>query len=216
MSKTASARFVTFEGLEGVGKSTAMALAGDILKERQIGFVTTREPGGTPVAESLRALVLGEHDESMADTTELLMMFAARAQNLAEVVRPALNRGQWVLCDRFTDATIAYQGYGRGVSLSHIQWLADWVHGDLWPDRTILLEAPHDIALARRTERGQSDRIERENQRFFDRVGQGYDQLAKNEPERFRRVNTAGDLDSVSAQLATVIDQLSATAPCSG
>ena len=142
--------FLTVEGVEGVGKTTAMTLLAEALDARGVAAVRTREPGGTPMAEAIRELVLaGGGDERVGDTTELLLMFAARAQSVGNVIRPALTRGDWVLCDRFTDATLAYQGHARGVPLRRIHALAEWVHGDLWPDVTLLLTATPDTVAER-------------------------------------------------------------------
>ena len=201
--------FITFEGLEGVGKSTSIELAETHLRERGIACLRTREPGGTPVAEHLREVVLGHHNESLDDLTELLLMFAARRQNTLHTIRPALAEGRWVLCDRFTDATLAYQGYGRGLPLERIRTLARWVHDDLLPDATVLLEAPAAIANERMAGRGtESDRIEVEAAAFFARAGRGYSALADAEPNRFHRVDAGAPLESVADQIAAVLMNL--------
>ncbi|MEL7312334.1 MAG: dTMP kinase [Pseudomonadota bacterium] len=194
--------FVSFEGLEGVGKTTAIERFSSLLDQHGIDYVSTREPGGTNVAERLRGIVLDEHEEALTDTTELLLMFAARAQNVAQNIRPTLERGVWVICDRFTDATLAYQGYGRGISLDRINQLADWVHGDLWPDATVLLTADRALTERRLSGRGQArDRIEQERQEFFERAGNGYQALMQASPERFHEIDANQDLQGVAEQL---------------
>lgn len=201
--------FITFEGLEGVGKSTAIRHFVELLKSRGIDCVQTREPGGTAIAESIREVVLSHHDESLAEETELLLMFAARTQNVRHIVRPALDRGTWVICDRFTDATLAYQGYGRGIALEHIYALAELAHGDLWPDQTLLLQADPDVVAERMTKRRQdNDRIESEASAFFARAGLGYQALAAESPERFRLVDANQNLDGVITQLEILADAL--------
>lgn len=200
--------FLSFEGVEAVGKTTAIEIVGRLLDARGVSWVRTREPGGTPVAETLRELVLGRHDESLTDIAELLIMFAARAQSVASIIRPALQRGQWVLCDRFTDATLAYQGYGRGFDRARIKAIADWVHDDLWPDRTFLLSAPQSVIDERMKKRAQGrDRIEKQAQAFFDRVAEGYEILASQEPDRFVRIDTSRSLADVELALADEIDR---------
>ncbi len=179
-------RFITLEGIEGAGKST---LARNLL-ERLLASgrraVLTREPGGTPLAEKLRSAVLDRGSEEISPTSETLMMFAARAIHVDNLIRPAIARGDWVLCDRFTDATRSYQGAGRGVAAQLIESLATLVHGDLQPDITLLLDLPAELGLARSRARGAAaDRIESETLAFFERVRQRYLQLAAAEPFRF-------------------------------
>lgn len=206
---TRAGRFISFEGVEGVGKTTAMSMAAERLAHHKIEFIQTREPGGTQVAEQLRDIVLGDHQEQLTDITELMLMFAARAQSVALVIAPALARGDWVLCDRFTDATMAYQGAGRGMSVQSIRTLAQLVHGDLWPDKTVLLQAPPSVTAERLGGRGKvRDRIEAEASVFFERVAQGYQQLADAEPNRFALVDAAQSLAQVRAQINTIIDQV--------
>jgi len=176
MNSTAG-RFVTFEGIEGVGKSTQILHAAQALRGRGIDPVVTREPGGTPSAEAIRNLVLERRDETLPPLAELLLMFAARAVHLANLIEPALQAGRWVLCDRFTDATYAYQGAGRGVSEPAIALLEQLVQGARRPDLTILLDAPVDVALARvqrRAAPGGLDRFEAERREFFERIRAGY------------------------------------------
>lgn len=164
---TVRGRFITFEGTEGVGKSTQIANAADTLKKLDIDCIVTREPGGTPMAEAIRELLLAPRDESVNELTELLLMFAARAQHLHTYILPALEKGQWVLCDRFTDATFAYQGGGRGVPSERIALLESLVQGDVRPDYVVLLDAPVEIGMTRAGQRGELDRFEQEAVPFF-------------------------------------------------
>jgi len=200
--------FISIEGVEGVGKSTALKFLQQYLTEQKINFVMTREPGGTPIAEEIRKILLGHHEEVMCPDTELLLMFAGRAQNIAQVILPALRRGHWVLTDRFTDASFAYQGGGRGISHQHIVELARWVQGDLQPDLTLLLDAPVDVSFARLSNRGAKDRIETEGVTFFARVRQAYLDLAENAPERFRIIDATQSLVNVHRQLIRAIQPL--------
>ncbi|MEL6300520.1 MAG: dTMP kinase [Pseudomonadota bacterium] len=202
-------RFITFEGLEGVGKTTALKMLVEALERKGVECVQTREPGGTAMAEKIRELVLAHHDESVSETTELLMMFAARSQNVQETIRPAIELGQWVISDRFTDATFAYQGYGRGFSFEPIQTLSELVHPDLWPDATILLEASEET-MARRLKhrKSASDRIEAERVSFFRRVAKGYTELATASPERFYSVDANEDIDGVRQQINRIAEDM--------
>ncbi|KAA0875454.1 dTMP kinase [Nitrincola tapanii] len=200
-----SGRFITLEGSEGVGKSSNLAFIHDFLQARGISVVQTREPGGTELAEQIRELLLAPRQEKMSPQAELLLVFAARAQHLQEVIRPALARGDWVLCDRFTDATFAYQGAGRGMDLQAIAWLEDWVQASLRPDLTILLDLQVAQGLARAQERSQPDRFEREAQSFFEAVRQGYLQRAAAEPQRFAIIDAAPALIKVQQQIQDVL-----------
>ena len=166
-------RFITVEGSEGVGKTTNLELMAALIDERGVPVVRTREPGGTAVAERIRDLVLNPGAEPVADLTELLLVFAARAQHLDQVIRPALAAGTWVLCDRFTDATYAYQGGGRGLDIGAIATLETLVHGDLQPDLTVYLDVPVEVGLDRIRDRAL-DRIEQEDVAFFERVRDAY------------------------------------------
>lgn len=183
-----SGRFVTLEGIEGAGKSTLIAKLAADLRQRGDDPVVTREPGGTPLAEQIRRTVLDRGEERLSPEAETLLMFAARAVHLDNLVRPALRRGAWVLCDRFTDATRAYQGGGRGIDAGLIETLARAVHGDLVPDMTLLLDVPVEIGLGRARARsaGLADRFEAETLQFFERVRAAYLALARREPGRFR------------------------------
>ncbi len=199
--------FITIEGGEGVGKSTNIAVVEAWLQEQGIAYCRTREPGGTPLAEEIRALLLAPRDEAMAPITELLLVFAARAQHIATVIEPALAAGEWVICDRFTDATYAYQGAGRELPLTWIAELEQLVQGLLRPDLTLLLDAPLEVGLARAGERGELDRFEQEQQVFFERVRQSYLARAAEEPERFRLIDTDRGLEEIAADIR---DQLAA------
>ena len=203
-------RFITLEGIEGAGKSTVAQLAGEWLAARGITARVTREPGGTPLAERVRKIVLEKGPESVSPRAETLLMFAARSIHVENLIRPALERGEWVICDRFTDATRAYQGYGRGMDLAWIEQLAAAVHGDLQPDCTLLLDLAVEVGLSRA--RGRSgmaaDRFEAETVEFFQRVRQGYLALAAREPGRVRLIDAAAGLPAVSAQVTAVLQSL--------
>ena len=192
-------RFITLEGSEGAGKSTNLDEACRVLDEHAIRYVRTREPGGTPVAEALREVLLGDWQEPIEGLAELLIVFAARSQHLANVIRPALEAGQWVVCDRFTDATYAYQGYGRGLDLQRIATLEEWIHGDLQPDLTIYLDVPNDLSAARIADR-EKDRLEREEETFFDAVRDGYTQRAQAHA-RFCTIDASAPLANVKERV---------------
>ncbi|MDF1764088.1 MAG: dTMP kinase [Oleibacter sp.] len=203
-------RFITFEGGEGVGKSTNIQFVAQWLAQQGISALVTREPGGTPIAERIRNdLLKAHHSEKMADLTELLLMFAARAQHLKAVIIPALASGQWVLCDRFTDSTIAYQGYGRGVSLDQIDQLRQLVQGDLNPDCTLLLDAPFKMGMSRAAQRASDlgeevDRFETEDDGFFNLVRQGFLTLAKAE-SRIHIIDASQHLSAVQGDIISVL-----------
>ena len=198
-------RLITLEGLEGVGKSTNMEFIHHKLQEAGIDVEVTREPGGTPLAEKIRALVLNTTDESLPDLCELLLIFAARSAHLENRIRPALDHGRWVLCDRFTDATYAYQGGGRGLPLEIIAKLEDLVQSGLRPDLTILLDTPVEIGLERIRERGGTDRFESQRLEFFQRTREVYLSRAQQEPERCVVVDASRPLAQVQDDLAKVI-----------
>lgn len=202
---TRRGQFITFEGTEGVGKSTQLANAADTLKGLGVDVVVTREPGGTPMAESIRELLLAPRDESVDETTELLLMFAARAQHLNTRILPALERGQWVLCDRFTDATFAYQGGGRGVSSERIAMLESLVQGDVRPDHVILLDAPVETGMKRARSRGDLDRFEQEAVSFFQRIRDTYLDRAQAAPERYSVVDASASLEQVTASIRDLV-----------
>ena len=200
-------RFITIEGSEGAGKTTQLVFMRDFLERRGYPVTLTREPGGTGLGEELRALLLDHRDDGMALTTETLLMFAARAEHLERVIRPALAAGQWVLCDRFTDATYAYQGGGRGLSVAKIAVLENWVQGDLRPDLTLLLDLPVAIGLVRASKRGMADRFERETVEFFERVRAAYLNRARQQPERYRSVDAAQPVEKVQAAVENLLTQ---------
>ncbi|HEX8595234.1 MAG TPA: dTMP kinase [Pseudomonas sp.] len=200
--------FITLEGPEGAGKSTNREYLATRLRDEGIDVVLSREPGGTPLAERIRELLLAPSDESMHADTELLLVFAARAQHLAQVIRPALARGAIVLCDRFTDATYAYQGGGRGLSHERIAALENFVQGDLRPDLTLVFDLPVEIGLARASARGRLDRFEQEGRTFFDAVRGTYLKRAKADPARYRLVNAALSLPEVQQSLDTLLPQI--------
>jgi dTMP kinase len=203
-------RFITLEGIEGAGKSTVAQLVSEWLAARGITARTTREPGGTPLAERVRGIVLERGTETVSGAAETLLMFAARSIHIENLIRPALARGEWVVCDRFTDATRAYQGYGRGMDLSWIEQLAAAVQGELQPDCTLLLDLPVAVGLARA--RGRSgvaaDRFEAEREEFFERVRQGYRLLARQAPQRMHIIDASGALSAVTQQVTAVLEGL--------
>jgi len=198
-------QFITFEGTEGVGKSTQLANAADTLRSLGVDVVVTREPGGTPMAEAIRELLLAPRDEPVDETTELLLMFAARAQHLNTRILPALEQGQWVLCDRFTDATFAYQGGGRGVSSDRIAMLETLVQGDIRPDHIILLDAPVETGMKRARKRGELDRFEQEAVSFFQRIRDTYLDRAQADPARYSVVDAAASIEQVSASIHDLV-----------
>ncbi|MGQ8919983.1 dTMP kinase [Pseudomonas lundensis] len=200
--------FITLEGPEGAGKSTNREYLATRLREAGIDVVLTREPGGTPLAERIRELLLTPSEDAMCADTELLLVFAARAQHLAEVIRPALARGAVVLCDRFTDATYAYQGGGRGLSHARIAALEAFVQGDLRPDLTLVFDLPIEVGMARASARGRLDRFEQEGRTFFDAVRSTYLQRAEAAPQRYRLIDAAQSLEQVQIQLDTLLPQL--------
>lgn len=205
MSMELCQRFITLEGPEGGGKSTNLAFIRDWFAARGLPLLVTREPGGTPLAEEIRALLLAPRDEAVHPDAELLLMFAARAQHLRQVILPALRAGQWVLCDRFTDATYAYQGGGRGIDTTRIAALEQFVQGVIRPGLTLLLDVPVEVGMARAAARGQADRFEGERREFFDRVRAAYLHQAEAEPARIRVVNAARPLVEVQGELLTLL-----------
>lgn len=201
-------RFITVEGGEGVGKSTNIDFLCELIRRRSLQCLKTREPGGTPTAERIRELLLAHGDEPLPDTAELLLFFAARCLHVENVVRPALARGTWVVCDRFTDATRAYQGAGRGMDRERIETLARWVHADLVPDLTLLLDAPDAVGLGRAGRRGEADRLEAEARAFHEQVRAGYLALARDEPARFAVIDASRALPEVQADIGRAIQPL--------
>jgi dTMP kinase len=200
-------RFITFEGGEGAGKSSNMAFVADWLRARGVEVVCSREPGGTELAEQIRELLLAPAHGEMSDGAELLLIFAARAQHLAEKIQPALAAGRWVLCDRFTDATYAYQGGGRGLSMDKIARLEQLVQDDLRPDLTLLLDLPVAVGMQRAGKRGDLDRIEQQSLDFFERIRATYLQRAADAAERIAVVDASCELDAVQQQLQRVLEQ---------
>ena len=198
------AKFITLEGGEGAGKSTSRDFIVLLLEEQNIPFIQTREPGGTPIGEILRDVLLSKEGTAPSVTAELLMVFAARAQHLHEVIEPALRDGKWVLCDRFTDATYAYQGYGRGFELGQIEALETLVQRGRHPDLTILFDIEPRLGMTRARQRAELDRFEEEHVEFFDRVREGYLTRAKNEA-RFRVIDASQSIDLVQQALRELL-----------
>ena len=196
-------RFITLEGIEGVGKTTNIEFLRKLLEQKGIDVLVTREPGGTPLAEEVRDVLLKARDESMDPITESLLIFAARTQHVSTVIQPALNEGRWVLCDRYTDATYAYQGGGRGVALEMLERLAEFAQGSLWPDLTIYLDAPVDKALARIANR-QPDRFETEDSEFFARVRARYLTIEESE-ERVVLIDATQSIEEVRLRLVDAV-----------
>ena len=199
--------FITLEGVEGVGKTTQIDYVGEVLRQQGSTVLITREPGGTSVGEAIRNILLNTEDLDICPETELLLMFAARAQHLLRVVRPALERGEIVLCDRFTDASYAYQGGGRKLEVEKIQQLEQWVQDELRPDLTILLDAPVEVGMARAGKRGKPDRIESEALDFFEAVRQEYLRRAREEPERIAIVDASEDYEAVQESIYRLLQE---------
>jgi dTMP kinase len=206
--KQCKGKLITFEGIEGVGKSTQVSLIAEEIRRADVDVVTTREPGGTEIAEAIRNVLLHHHAEVMTPTTELLLLFAARAQHIASLIRPALQAGKCVICDRFTDATYAYQGGGRGVYLQNILQLENMVQGDLRPDLTLVLDvADINLCLSRAKGVGTGDRIEIEELSFFERARKIYLARANGNPSRFRIIDAAAPVTDVTTAILKVIDE---------
>ncbi len=198
-------KFIVLEGVEGAGKSTVMDAACAYLESRGVPVLRTREPGGTPLAESVRELLLAEHDEPVDDLAELLLVFAARAQHLARRIRPALEAGTWVISDRFTDATYAYQGGGRQLPIERIALLEDLVQGSLRPDCVLVLDLPVAEGLARARGRGAPDRFEKEQADFFERVREAYHRRAAGDPGRYHVIDAADTVEGVRGAVEAVL-----------
>ena len=203
-----SGKFISVEGIEGVGKSTNIEVLVKCIRDAGHKVLTTREPGGTPFAEDIREILMNRSDEPVPEIAELLLMFAARSFNVNNVILPALEAGTWVVSDRFTDSSRAYQGGGRGIPMETIDHIADWVHGDTWPNLTILLDAPVEIGMERAGRRSAPDRIEQERHDFFERVRECYLQIAANEPERVIVIDTTRSIEEVRADITTIAAQL--------
>jgi dTMP kinase len=197
-------RFITFEGIDGAGKSTQMEVVANALRERGLPVVITREPGGTALGETLREVIL---HRPMTLPAETLLLFAARAEHLERVIRPALNDGQWVLCDRFTDATYAYQAGGRGLSAERVAELEQWVHPDLQPDLTLLIDVPPEVAAQRLARTRSADRFEAEEVEFFGRVRRAYLDRASAQPQRFIVIDGTQPADVIGARLGELMQR---------
>ena len=200
-----SGKFITIEGTEGAGKSTNLSSIEKVLNDFDISYIVTREPGGTAVGEELRSVLLKNESINISGQTELLLMFASRMQHINDVIKPALKLNKWVICDRFTDASYAYQGYGRQLNLSFISSLENLVHPDVQPDLTLILDVPVNIAMGRVYNLGNLDRFEKEDVAFFNRVGAGYKEIAKNNIDRCREIDASKDLAEVQAEVMQII-----------
>jgi dTMP kinase len=200
-------RFITLEGIDGAGKSTHLAWIGERLRARGVTVKVTREPGGTPLGEKLRELLL-DPAHPVAAQTEALLVFAARSEHLRQVIRPALALGEWVLCDRFADATFAYQGAGRGIEAHNLELLESWIHGDLQPDLTLYFDVPPEVARVRLADARRADRFEQEQAAFFERVRQGYLARARRFPDRMRVIDASGAPAQVRQAIVIELDRL--------
>ena len=201
-------KFITIEGSEGVGKSTNIEFISKYLKSRDITTLETREPGGTKIAEEIRQVLLTTKGETVPEIAELLLFFAARSFHVENLIKPAIKQGHYVICDRFSDATVAYQGYGRGFNIQDINTIASWVHEKMQPDLTILLDAPAEIGMQRAKQRGTMDRMESEDISFYERVRNGYLTLASEHKERFVVIDASQALKSVQTEIAFHLDVL--------
>ena len=196
------AKFITFEGVDGAGKSTHLAWFADTLRQRGIDVLVTREPGGTPLGEALREILLSQ---PMHAETEALLMFAARREHVEQVIKPALQRGTWVISDRFSDASFAYQGGGRGVPVEKLEQLERWVHADLQPDLTLLFDIPVEVARQRLSNNVSLDRFEQEQSEFFDKVRNAYLARSQKNPARFAIIRAEKSPEEVKASLESII-----------
>jgi len=199
------AKFITFEGVDGAGKSTHLAWFTEMLRQRGIDVLLTREPGGTPLGESLRQILL---HEAMHAETEAMLMFAARREHLERIILPALERGTWVISDCFSDASFAYQGGGRGVSVGKLEQLERWVQGELQPDLTLLFDIPVEVARQRLANNSSLDRFEQEQEEFFQRVRQAYLQRAAKMPQRFAIIHAEKSFEKVQEELSLIVSKL--------
>jgi dTMP kinase len=199
-------RFITIEGGEGAGKSTAQAYLAERLAERGIAVLQTREPGGTPLAEAIRRTLLSTDGEHPVEMAELLLVFAARAQHLAKVIEPALAAGQWVICDRFTDATYAYQGAARGLSADLIAQLETLVQGERRPDAVVVMDLSPEVGMTRAKQRGELDRFEREKPAFYSQVRNAYLARAQADPDRYQVIDAEQNLESVRQALSKLVE----------
>ena len=199
--------FITLEGVEGAGKSTLMAYAAEYFSEKGREVIQTREPGGTKTGEQIRAILLDSDNETLTDNTELLLMFAARMQHIDEVIRPALSSEKIVICDRFIDATYAYQGAGRGLDMTRIEALEIWVQQGLKPDMTLLFDLDIETGLRRANQRSDADRFEQEEISFFERIRSCYLERAENEPKRFSIIDASQSFENVKLQIQTILEE---------
>jgi len=197
-------RFITLEGIDGAGKSTHLSFIADLLTRRGLSVRVTREPGGTRLGEKLRELLL-DPEQTVHPDTETLLLFAARQEHLHSVIRPALTAGQCVVCDRFTDATFAYQGWGRGIALNKLEMLESWVQGQLQPDLTLYFDVPTEVARERIEATRTRDRFEQEQQAFFERVRNGYLDRAARHPHRIRILNSQRALVDIQKELEDIL-----------
>jgi dTMP kinase len=198
-------KFISFEGMDGAGKSTHLNWFAEQLKSRGHEVIVTREPGGTPLGEQLREILL---HQKMSMDTEALLMFAARAEHIAQVIKPAMQAGKWVISDRYTDASFAYQGAGRGMDWQKLQQLEQWVHADLQPDLTLFFDVPVEVARQRLSNNVMLDKFEQEQSDFFERVRSGYHRRVKEQPQRYAVIDAAQSLEQVTAQLVTLIAKI--------
>ncbi len=211
MATNSPGKFLTIEGGEGAGKSTNIEFINNFLTSNGITVLQTREPGGTPLSERIRNILLDKSENSIHSDTELLLMFAARAQHLHEVIIPAIKKGTWVVCDRFTDATYAYQGGGRGIEMQRIEKLESWVQGDLRPDLTLIFDLPIEVGLERAGKRSEPDRFELEDIEFFKRVRDTYLLRANQSPDKYAIINAEPELSEVQKELTCVLNKLLTT-----
>ena len=201
-------KFITIDGVEGAGKSTQITFICDYLKAKGVNVILTREPGGTDVGEKIRTLLLSNSTGKMHADTELMLMFAARNEHIQNKIMPALKQGDWVLSDRFTDASYAYQGGGRGLDVERIAQLEQWVLQDFTPDMTLLLDVPVEIGMSRVESRGKKDRIELEATDFFNRVRQAYIDRSEQFPERIKLIDSSQTVEHTKQQIKVVLDSL--------
>ncbi len=202
-------KFISIEGIEGAGKSTQLTFIENYLKQQGINVIVTREPGGTGLGEQIRELLLSPRDDGMAVDTELLLMFAARAEHVEQVIKPAIQRGDWVISDRFVDATFAYQGGGRGISTERIKQISDWTLRDLQTDVTFLFDLPVELGQQRVISRkGDIDRFEQEKADFFQKIRDCYLQRSQQEPNRIKVIDASKSINDIEIQLSMILDQL--------
>ena len=201
-------KFITIDGVEGAGKSTQINFICDYLKAKGIRIVLTREPGGTEIGEKIRTLLLSNSTGQMHADTELMLMFCARNEHIQNKIMPALAQGDWVLSDRFTDSSYAYQGGGRGLEMSRIRQLELWVMQDFTPDMTLLLDVPVEVGMSRVESRGEKDRIEMEKMDFFDRVRQAYIARSKEFPDRIKLIDSSQTIEHTTNQIGAILDTL--------